>query len=119
MVGSEALEVAKHGIANPRSLSGLRLIPTPGISKGTLKFLLVILNMVRGGGPRGRQVQQLIKPHKVHFMGVVEQSKADIPSNFIKFAGKVNNQRTHKFANKLFIDRFLQCDKVLLTKITQ
>ena len=119
MVGSEALEVAKHGIANSRSLGRARLIPLLETSKGTPKFLLVILSMGRGGGPRGRQVQHLIKPHKVHFMGVVEQSKVDIPSNFIKFTGKVNNQRTHEFLNKPFIDGFLQCHKVRPPQITQ
>ncbi|KAJ8424935.1 hypothetical protein Cgig2_030891 [Carnegiea gigantea] len=96
MVCSEALKVMKHRITDPRSIGGSCLVPTPWTCKGTPKVLRVILRMCRGGGPRRWQLQQLIEPYKVHFMGLVKQSKADISSNFIKFTVEAHDRASHR-----------------------
>ncbi|KAJ8443007.1 hypothetical protein Cgig2_028230 [Carnegiea gigantea] len=104
MVGSQALELTKYRIANPCCLGGSSLVPLPRPSKSGPEVLGIIFRMGRGSSTRGWQAQQLIESNKMHFMGVVKQPKVDIPSNFIKFVGKVNNQGTHKLPNKPFRD---------------
>jgi len=81
------------------------------------KFLELYSAWVGVAVPKGSA--QLIESDKVHFMGVVKLPKVNIPSNFIKFVGKVNNQGTHKLPNKSLINGFLQCHKVFPNKIIQ